>query len=365
MVRFFGARVYARGMASSAHAPARARELGIAPGIFRPGAHNALTDVAGVLVGHTTLLEGDSVRTGVTAIRPHAGNLFHERVPAAIVTGNGFGKLIGSTQVNELGELETPLLLTSTLSVWRVADALVDWMLEQPRMGKVRSLNPVVGETNDGRLNDIRSRPITAAHVRQALDTASGGPVPEGSVGAGTGTIAFGWKGGIGTSSRVLPASLGGHSVGVLVQSNFGGVLQVLGVPVGLELGRYAFQKDVAEERGDGSIVIVVATDAPLLHRNLQRLASRALMGLARTGSNASNGSGDYVLAFSTRRGGGAELPNDDMTPLFQAVIEATEEAIYNSLFTATAVTGQGLSVEPLPLDRVRELLARFGAVFR
>ncbi|WP_324952218.1 P1 family peptidase [Archangium sp.] len=326
---------------------------------------NALTDVAGVLVGHTTVIEGDSVRTGVTAIRPHAGNLFHERVPAAIVTGNGFGKLIGSTQVNELGELETPILLTSTLSVWRAADALVDWMLERPRMSKVRSLNPVVGETNDGRLNDIRSRPITAAHVRQALDTASGGPVPEGSVGAGTGTIAFGWKAGIGTASRVLPASLGGHTVGALVQSNFGGVLQVLGVPVGRELGRYAFQKDVADERGDGSILIVVATDAPLLHRNLQRLASRALMGLARTGSNASNGSGDYVIAFSTRQGGGAELSNDDLSPLFQAVIEATEEAIYNSLFTATAVTGQGLTVEPLPLDRVRELLARYDAGLR
>jgi D-aminopeptidase len=224
----------------------------------------------------------------------------------------------------------------------------------------VRSLNPVVGETNDGRLNDIRSRPITAAHVRQALDTASTGPVAEGSVGAGTGTIAFGWKGGIGTASRVLPASLGGHTLGVLVQSNFGGVLQVLGVPMGRELGRYAFQKDVADEKGDGSIVIIVATDAPVLHRNLQRLASRALMGLGRTGSSMSNGSGDYVIAFSTRRGGEGELSNDELSPLFQAVIEATEEAIYNSLFTATAVTGQGLTVEPLPLERVRELLARF-----
>jgi D-aminopeptidase len=340
--------------------PARARELGIAPGVFRPGPYNALTDVAGVLVGHATVIEGDSVRTGVTAIRPHAGNLFHERVPAAIVVGNGFGKLIGSTQVNELGELETPILLTSTLSVWRVADALVDWMLEQPGMAKVRSLNPVVGETNDGRLNDLRSRPITAAHVRQALDTASGGPVREGSVGAGTGTIAFGWKGGIGTASRVLPASLGGHSVGVLVQSNFGGVLQVLGVPVGRELGRYAYQKQVEAERGDGSIMIIVATDAPLLHRNLQRLASRALMGLGRTGSSMSNGSGDYVIAFSTRRDGSVEPSNDDVSPLFQAVIEATEEAIYNSLFTATPVTGQGVTVEPIPLDRVRELLARY-----
>ncbi len=313
-------------------------------------------------MGHTTLIEGDSVRTGVTAIRPHAGNLFHERVPAAIFVGNGFGKLLGVTQVNELGELETPLLLTSTLSAWRAADALVDWMLAQPNMRKVRSLNPVVGETNDGRLNDIRSRPITAAHVRQALDTASTGPVREGSVGAGTGTIAFGWKGGIGTASRVLPASLGGYTVGVLVQSNFGGVLQVLGVPVGRELGRYAFQRHVEAERGDGSIMIIVATDAPPRHRNLQRLASRALMGLARTGSSMSNGSGDYVIAFSTRRGEHAEPSNDDMSPLFQAVIEATEEAIYNSLFTATAVTGQGLTVEPLPLDRVRELLARYHA---
>jgi D-aminopeptidase len=346
-------------MPPSVQLPVRARELGIAPGLFRPGTHNALTDVAGVLVGHTTVIEGEAVRTGVTAIRPHGGSLFQERVPAAIVVGNGFGKLLGSTQVNELGELETPLLLTGTLSVWRAADALVDWMLAQPGMAKVRSLNPVVGETNDGRLNDIRSRPITAAHVRQALDTASTGPVAEGSVGAGTGTIAFGWKGGIGTASRVLPASLGGHTLGVLVQSNFGGVLQVLGVPVGRELGRHAFQKDVADEKGDGSIVIIVATDAPVLHRNLQRLASRALMGLGRTGSSMSNGSGDYVIAFSTRRGGEGELSNDEVSPLFQAVIEATEEAIYNSLFTATAVTGQGLTVEPLPLERVRELLAR------
>jgi D-aminopeptidase len=348
----------------------RARALGVAPGIFPPGPHNALTDVAGVKVGHTTLMTGDSVRTGVTAILPHGGNPFRERVPAAIHVGNGFGKLLGSTQVNELGELETPVLLTCTLCVWRAADALVAWMLEQPGMEDVRSINPVVGETNDGRLNAIRTRPVGEKEVRAALAQAASGPVAEGSVGAGTGTVAFGWKGGIGTSSRVLPKKLGGFTVGVLVQSNFGGVLQVLGAPVGRALGRYAFQKDV-EERGDGSIMMVVATDAPLEHRNLRRLAERATLGLGRTGSSMSNGSGDYVIAFSTaasvRRAFGAErlagetLGNDALSPLFQAVVEATEEAIYNSLFMATPVQGNGQTVEALPLSRVREVLRRHG----
>lgn len=351
-------------------AQVRARALGVAPGIFRPGPANAITDVAGVRVGHATLIEGDSVRTGVTAILPHPGNQFLDRVPAAVHVGNGFGKLLGSTQVNELGELESPILLTCTLCVWRAADALVAWMLEQPGMERVRSLNPLVAETNDGGLNAIRSRPVGPAAVRQALEAAAGGAVAEGSVGAGTGTSAFGWKGGIGTSSRVLPASLGGWTVGVLVQSNFGGVLQVLGAPVGRELGRYSFQGAVEGDRGDGSIIIVVATDAPIGDRNLGRVAARAMLGLGRTGSSASNGSGDYVVAFSTaaalRRppGGpatGPELGNDALSPVFQAVVEATEEAIYNSLFMATTVTSRSGTVEAIPLERVREILRRYG----
>jgi D-aminopeptidase len=352
--------------------------LGVAPGIFKPGPLNAITDVAGVRVGQTTLTEGDSVRTGVTAILPHGGNLFRDRVPAAIHVGNGFGKLLGVTQVTELGELETPILLTCTLCTWRAADAMVAWLLEQPGMADVRSINPVVGETNDGMLNDIRARPVTPQAVRQALTSARDGAVAEGSVGAGTGTVAFGWKGGIGTSSRVLPAPLGGYTVGVLVQSNFGGVLQVLGAPVGKELGRYSFQRAVDSERGDGSIMIVVATDAPINDRNLRRLAARAIMGLARTGSSASNGSGDYVIAFSTaeavrRHTESAserpytvqELPNDAMSALFQGVVEATEEAIYNSLFMATSVTSRGGTVEAIPLDRVRTILAKYNVARR
>jgi D-aminopeptidase len=349
----------------------RARSLGVAPGIFAPGASNAITDVAGVRVGHVTLMAGDSVRTGVTAILPHEGNAFLDRVPAAMHVGNGFGKLLGVTQVAELGELETPILLTCTLCVWRAADAMVEWMLAKPGMERVRSINPVVGETNDGGLNAIRSRPIDAASVRRALEGATGGPVAEGSVGAGTGTIAFGWKGGIGTSSRVLPSSLGGWAVGVLVQSNFGGVLQVMGAPVGKELGRHAFKNALDRERGDGSIMIVVATDAPLSDRNLQRLAARAMLGLARTGASGSSGSGDYVIAFSTaasvRRPWNAErlttteLANEQASALFQAVIEATEESIYNSLFTATTVTSKAMTVEALPLERVREILVKYG----
>lgn len=355
---------------AQADAQMRARALGVAPGIFAPGPQNAITDVGGVRVGQVTLIQGDSVRTGVTAILPHAGNLYLERVPAAIHVGNGFGKLLGSTQVGELGELESPILLTCTLCVWRAADALVGWLLEQPGMERVRSINVTVGETNDGGLNDIRSRPVSAGAVRRALTEASAGPVAEGSVGAGTGTSAFGWKGGIGTSSRVLPTSLGGWTVGVLVQSNFGGVLQVLGAPVGRELGQYAFRNAVEGDRGDGSIMIVVATDAPIGDRNLGRVASRAMLGLGRTGSSASNGSGDYVIAFSTaaamrrapgRASPGPELGNDAMSAIFQAVVEATEEAIYNSLFMATTVTSRFGTVEAIPLDRVREILRRYG----
>ncbi len=356
----------------------RAREIGVAPGIFQPGTHNAITDVAGVRVGHATVIEGDSVRTGVTAILPHDGNLFFDRVPAALHVGNGFGKLLGVTQLRELGELETPILLTCTLCVWKAADALVGWLLAKPGMEDIGSINPVVGETNDGGLNAIRSRPIRPEHVRQALERAASGAVEEGAVGAGAGTVAFGWKGGIGTSSRVLPASLGGHTVGVLVQSNFGGVLQMAGAPLGKELGRYSFRNSADADRGDGSIMIVVATDAPLSDRNLERLAARAIMGLSRTGSAASNGSGDYVIAFSTAldvrrrpaapgtplaesgRRATTELTNDAMSALFQGVVEATEEAIYNSMLKAVTVTSRGRTIDALPLDRVREILRKY-----
>ena len=359
--------------AVDAQARPRAREMGVAPGVMSPGPLNAITDVAGVLVGQVTVDDGDSVRTGITAIRPHPGNLFLERVPAAIVVGNGFGKLLGSTQVDELGEIETPILLTCTLCVWKAADSMVEWMLAQPGMDNVRSINPVVGETNDGyELNTaIRSRPITAAQVRQALTSARGGTVEEGSVGAGRGTRAFEWKGGIGTSSRRVPHSLGGWTVGVLVQTNFGGVLQIMGAPVGRELGAHKFSRAL-REKGDGSIMIVVATDAPLSDRNLRRLASRALMGLARTGSVASNGSGDYVISFSTapsvRRARDAarltttEIGNtEELSGLYEAVIEATEEAIYNSILRATTVSSGKATVEAIPIDRVREILSRYG----
>ncbi len=356
----------------------RAREAGVVVGILPPGPLNAITDVAGVRVGQTTVIRGDAVRTGVTAILPHGGDLFRERVPAAIVVGNGFGKLLGVTQVRELGELETPVLLTCTLCVWRAADAMVGWLLDRPGMEDVRSINAVVGETNDGFLNDIRSRPIDREHVVAALDGATAGPVAEGSVGAGTGTRAFGWKGGIGTSSRRLPASLGDWTVGVLVQTNYGGVLTINGAPVGVALGRYAFRGALEEgtperDGGDGSIMIVVATDAPLSPRSLERLGHRALAGLARTGSTMSNGSGDYVISFSTaesvrRRGAEGErsvedLPNDLLSPLFQAVAEATEEAIYNSLFRATAMTGHRGTVDALPLERTLEVLRGHGAI--
>ena len=348
----------------------RAREAGVVVGTLTPGQHNAITDVAGVRVGHTTI-RGDNGHTGVTAILPPGDDWFRERVPAAIVIGNGFGKLIGFSQVHELGELETPILLTCTLCVWRAADAMVDWLLARPGMQNVRSINPVVGETNDGGLNDIRSRPVTRDHVVHALESAASGAVEEGAIGAGAGTVAFGWKGGIGTSSRVLPENAGGYTVGVLVQSNYGGNLTIAGAPVGRELR--AQRMGGAEPTEDGSIMIVVATDAPLDARLLRRLADRALIGLARTGSNMSNGSGDYVIAFSTadavrRRGASGtqdvvQLGNESMTPLFQAVADATEEAIYNSLFKATTTTYRNDTVEALPLDRTLEILRRYNAI--
>jgi D-aminopeptidase len=362
------------GAAQNAPQRPRTRDLGINVGVLSPGPLNAITDVAGVTVGHTTIVRGDNVRTGVTAILPHSGNLFREKVPGAVFIGNAFGKLAGSTQVNELGEIETPILLTSTLAVPRVADFLMDYMLALPGNEDVQSINPLVGETNDGYLNDIRSRPITRDDVFNAIKSAKSGAVEEGAVGAGTGTVAFGWKGGIGTSSRKLPASLGGYTVGVLVQTNFGGVLSIAGAPVGRELGKYSF-RDLLEGRprtsnrayrddADGSCMIVVATDAPVSSRNLKRLAVRAIMGLARTGSSGSNGSGDYVIAFATARD--HKLPgldNEAMSPLFLAAIEATEEAIYNSLFRATSVTSRGHTIEALPLDKTLDILKKHGVV--
>lgn len=350
----------------------RARDAGVVIGVMPTGPRNAIVDVPGVRVGHATVREGDSIRTGVTAILPHGGDLFRDRVPAAIVVGNGFGKLLGVTQVQELGELETPILLTGTLGVWRVADALVDWQLALPGNEDVRSLNPVVGETNDGFLNDIRARPVDAAHVRAALAAATAEDVQEGNVGAGTGTIAFGWKGGIGTSSRRLGDDAGAFTVGVLVQSNYGGRLTIAGVPVGDALPdpqSLVAQADggTPPSSGDGSIMIVVATDAPLDDRLLRRLATRALVGLARTGASMSNGSGDYVIAFSTAPGARRPplsprqplemLSNEAMTPLFVAVAEATEEAIVNSMFRADTLSGHRGTVPALPLERVLPLL--------
>jgi D-aminopeptidase len=358
----------------------RVRDIGLKIGVLPTGTNNAITDVAGVNVGHTTIIRDEKIRTGVTAILPHTGNLFREKVPAAIFVGNGFGKLMGSTQVNELGEIETPILLTSTLAVPKTADFLMDYMLGLPGNDDVRSVNPVVAETNDGFLNDIRGRHITRDDVFGAIKNAKTGAVEEGSVGAGTGTVAFGWKGGIGTSSRKLPQSLGGYSLGVLVQSNFGGVLSVDGVPVGIELGNYYLKNALAVNpkseiqnlnSGDGSIIIVMATDAPLDHRQLKRLASRSMVGLGRTGSSMTNGSGDYAIAFSTANRINANdrvrnlqlLGNDAMSALFQAVIEATEEAILNSMFKATTVTGNGRTVEALPLEKVREIMKKYGKI--
>ncbi len=354
----------------------RIRDLGIAPGILPPGPLNAITDVEGVRVGHRTLVRGEDVRTGVTAVLPHGGNLFADKVPAGVHVANGFGKAAGFLQVRELGEIETPIVLTNTLSVGTAIAATVAWMLRQPGNENVRSVNAVVGETNDGFLNDIRGFHVQPEDVWAAIDAASGGPVAEGSVGAGTGTRLFGWKGGIGTSSRVLPESLGGFTVGALVQTNFGGILTVDGAPVGEPLGQYAFKDQLdaappgtASGPGDGSCMIVLATDAPLSPRNLERLARRAELGLARTGSFVSNGTGDFVIAFSTAnlvrdgdtltRPAGEEVRNRAMSPLFLATVEAVEEAVYNSLTAATSVTGRdGNVAEAIPIDRLVEILA-------
>ncbi|MGB7069520.1 MAG: P1 family peptidase [Pyrinomonadaceae bacterium] len=402
----------------------RTREIGIKTGVLPTGPNNAITDVGGVTVGHTTIIKGDNVRTGVTAILPHNGNLFKEKVPGAVFVGNGFGKLAGSTQVNELGEIETPIILTSTLSVPRVGDFLLDHMLSLPGNENVQSINPLVAETNDGFLNDIRGRHITRADVFNAIKNARNGIVDEGSVGAGTGTVAFGWKGGIGTSSRRLPVSLGGYTIGVLVQTNFGGVLTIDGAPVGVELGKYYLKDAVslqtparskgisgadcnaitsvrasasdaadgsisildadsnaltsvrasARDAADGSIIIVIATDAPLDWRQLERLAERSMSGLARTGSAMTNGSGDYAIAFSTaleNRVRSAEtkrtmqvVGNDAMSPLFLAVIEATEEAIYNSMLKASTIRGRDKrTVEALPLEPTRNILRKYGKI--
>ena len=356
----------------------RARDIGIAPGILTPGKHNAITDVAGVLIGHTTLHKGESIRTGVTAILPHNGNIYQNKVPAAMVIGNGFGKMTGYSQVHELGEIETPIVLTNTLSVPTAAKALVNWTLSQKGNETVRSVNSVVGETNDGKLNDIRGQHISEAMVLAAINSATTGRVAEGAVGAGTGTVSFGWKGGIGTASRVLPQTLGGYTVGVLVQSNYGGVLQLDGIPIGKSLNQYYLKKYVNNDTADGSIMIIVATDAPLSDRNLRRLGNRAMTGLARTGTSMSNGSGDYVISFSTaenvrrtkekrnKLSDFAELPNNKMTPLFQATIEATEEAIYNSLLMAktttskNTITGKTTTIKKLPIDKVQELIKRY-----
>lgn len=350
----------------------RLRDLGVTVGVLPAGSLNAITDVPGVLVGQTTIIRGDDIRTGVTAILPHSGNMFRDKVAGAVFVGNAFGKLAGSTQVNELGEIETPILLTSTLAVPRVADFLMDYMLALPGNENVQSINPLVGETNDGFLNDIRSRPITRDDVFHAIQSAKSGPVEEGTVGAGTGTVAFGWKGGIGTASRKLPSSLGGYTVGVLVQTNFGGVLSIAGAPVGKDLGKYSFRDQLegrtqSSNRGQiddakGSCMIVIATDAPVDSRNLKRLAARGIMGLARTGSSGANGSGDYVIAFSTSKPNSVPVvDNEAMSPLFLAAIEATEEAIYNSLLKATTVTGHGHTIEALPIDKTLEILKAHG----
>jgi D-aminopeptidase len=387
--------------APSTPARIRAREAGVVVGILPTGQLNMITDVGGVAVGHNTIVRGEDVRTGVTAILPHGGNLFREKVPGAVFIGNAFGKLAGSTQVNELGEIETPIMLTSTLNVPRVADAVIDYMLALPGNEGVQSINPLVGETNDGYLNDIRGRHVGRDEVFGAIKNARGGPVEEGAVGAGTGTVAFGFKGGIGTSSRKLPASLGGYTVGVLVQTNFGGILAINGAPVGRDLRQYYLKDELERTQNksrllvdprapqikpeggpnlaDGSVIIVIATDAPIDHRNLQRLAARSMMGLARTGAAGSNGSGDYAIAFSTApelrirtaandrnlKSNVALLSNEAMSPLFLAAIEATEEAIYNSLFRATTTTGRGHTVEALPLDRTLEILRKHGALIR
>jgi D-aminopeptidase len=376
----------------------RARDLGLAPGVFTPGPLNAITDVADVRVGHVTLIEGDRIRTGVTAIVPHGGNLFQDKVAGGVFVGNAFGKLAGSTQVDELGTIETPIVLTNTLAVGTAVEAVVRHTIAQPGNEQVRSVNALVGETNDGGLNDIRALPVTGDHVRGAIAQARTGPVEEGAVGAGTGTVCYGWKGGIGTSSRIVPrgrdAGAGSYTLGVIVQTNFGGHLTIDGVPVWKTIGRGAFafaapggSRDSrpasqaadagealraareADAMADGSCMIVIATDAPLTTRDLQRLAARGVFGLARTGSSYSHGSGDFAIAFSTaadvRTKFGERdprprtiLPSEGVSAVFQAALEATEEAVYNSLFQAQTMTGNGRTVEALPLDRVKALLA-------
>ena len=361
-------------LGQSAEDRPRAREAGLIVGIFDTGELNAITDVDGVRVGHATVIEGDDIRTGVTAIIPAPGNLYTHPIPAWIHVGNGYGKMIGETQVREFGEIETPILLTCTLCVWSAANALKEWNYEQPGMGE-HTLNPIVGETNDSRVNNMWADPIQREEVYAALSDASSGPVTEGSVGAGTGTQAFGWKGGIGTSSRVLPQALGGYKVGVLVQTNYGGALSMNGAPVGRELGNYSYRnllqaESADSDREDGSIMMVVATDAPLTARNLDRVAMRAIMALARTGSFASNGSGDYVIAFSTnpavRKPRTSNEPvhvevlvNDSMSPLFAATAEATEEAIYNAIFKATTVSSSRGELRAIPIDDLLQVLEK------
>lgn len=347
----------------------RMREFGIETGILKPGPLNAITDVQGVKVGQVTLIEGQNIRTGVTAILPHGENIYQSKVPGAVYVANGYGKLMGSTQVEELGNIETPIILTNTLSVPTAADAVLDYVLALEGNEYVRSVNAVVGETNDGGLNDIRGRHVKKEHVLEAIRKAASGPVEEGCVGAGTGTSCYGFKGGIGTSSRRLPSELGGYTVGVLVQTNHGGVLQIKGIPVGTKLGRYSYQRYV-QNGEEGSCMIVVATDAPLDSRNLKRLAKRALLGIARTGGFYSNGSGDYAIAFATAEGVRVPnrsneatrrielLRNDKVSPLFLAAAEAAEEAIINSLFKAQSMEGQNRKVNALPLEKIKELMA-------
>jgi D-aminopeptidase len=357
--------------ANAADRRPRAREAGITIGILPTGPLNAITDVVGVKVGQVTIIEGANIRTGVTAILPHGGNLYQDKVPAGFSVGNAYGKFMGSTQIQELGEIETPIVLTNTLNVPEAAAGIVEWTLKQPGNEQVRSVNAVVGETNDGTLNDIRARRVRPADAVAAIEGAKTGTVQEGAVGAGTGTIAFSWKGGIGTSSRKLPASLGGWTVGVLVQTNYGGVLQVAGVPVGQALGQYYLKDELSKASGDGSCIVVIATDAPLSDRNLERLAHRGLLGIVRTGSPMTNGSGEYAVAFSTnldvrrtaqRRSQPSpivDLPNDQMSPLFEAAVEAAEEAAINSLFAATPMDGNGRHIDALPVDEVVKLYKR------
>jgi D-aminopeptidase len=352
------------------HRP-RAREAGITFGILPTGPLNAITDVAGVKVGQVTIIEGTSIRTGVTAIVPHGGNLYQDKVPAGFSVGNAYGKFMGSTQIEELGEIESPIVLTNTLNVPEAAAGIIEWTLKQPGNEQVRSVNAIVGETNDGTLSDIRARRVRPADAIAAIESAKTGPVQEGSVGAGTGTIAFSWKGGIGTSSRKLPASLGGWTIGVLVQTNYGGVLQVAGVPIGQALGQYYLKDELSKASGDGSCIVVIATDAPLSDRNLERLAHRGLLGIVRTGSPMTNGSGEYAVAFSTSRdvrrtpqrrskpSAVVDLPNDQMSPLFEAAVEAAEEAAINSLFAATSMDGNGRHIDALPVDKVVKLYRR------